>query len=164
MKCLHISLDLECNTSPHKLIGPFQGKKIKMHGKSYRLIVSTGGPLRDVVPTDVCQYYSLGKLGIICNALHKTGVWSSHCDRDDSYLSHLSCEGEARCVGAQQWCQSWREQSRSEDVQRCVLLSSDCNSPGVQLCCVESLYDLFGLILPSWKSIYFIMSKVCFQD
>lgn len=159
-------MGLECNTSPHKLIGPFRGKKIKIHGESYKLIVSTDGPLRDLVSSDIRRYltdrYSLGKLGIICEALHKTGVWSSHpsshCDSNDSYLSHLSCEG------AKQWCQSWQEHRRSEDVQRCVLLSSDCNSPAVRLCCVGSLYDLLCLILPFWITTYFIPSKVCFQD
>lgn len=73
--------------------GPVSRKENK--DASRKLQATTGGPHQDLVSTDIRRYltdgYSLGKLGIICKALHKAGVWSSHCDSNDSDLQYVTC-------------------------------------------------------------------------
>lgn len=164
MKYLYILLGLECNTSPHKPIGPFNERKIKTHRDSYKLIAAAGGPLPDLffywhpLVTLILQ----GNWGLFAKPCTKAGARSSRCDSSDGPMS-----GSSTC-----WGSGGRSSGGGAGEKRAAvkthnegewLVLSQSGSPPVQLW-LSGVFRWFTRLESSILKKNFIVSKVyCFQ-
>lgn len=148
MKYLHLPLGLECNTTLHKLI---VGEKIKMHRKSCKLIVLERFNFHWLTFSGTWLTLILwGKWLLSAKPCTKQGP-------DPAIVTGMihtgvTCpvRGKLNAWGRRSGARAGKKQSCSEDVQRCVLLPSDRNSPAVQLCFVDPLCDFPCLLLSAW--------------